>query len=232
MQQKRISTFISKIICISLLLSAATNIQAQKVTTNNIALPKDTTRLFTHIAFSVDAISAAQQLFVDYGQYEAALRISLRNKYFPIIEVGYAQADSEEPLSKMHYNTKAPYGRIGVDYNVLKIKDDNYRLYVGARYAFTAFRYSVKHPDITDPVYKTTVPFQLVNIQNQTHWVEAVFGVDAKIWGPLRLGWTVRYKQTIVNTSSNNTGNPWYIPGYGKMKGAPFGGTFNLILEI
>ena len=63
------------------------------------------------------------------------------------------------------------------------------------------------------------------------HWMEAVFGVDAKIAGPLRLGWSVRYRRRIAH-DDGNIGKTWYVPGYGKQGGSRLGGTFNIIFEI
>jgi len=58
-----------------------------------------------------------------------------------------------------------------------------------------------------------------------------VFGVDATIWGPIHLGWSVRYRQRI-SYDNGMLGNSWYVPGYGKDGNSCFGGTFNVILEI
>jgi hypothetical protein len=55
-------------------------------------------------------------------------------------------------------------------------------------------------------------------------------GVDAKIWGPLHLGWSVRYHLKL-STKEGEHGNVWYIPGYGK-RGSAMGGTFNVGFEF
>jgi len=63
------------------------------------------------------------------------------------------------------------------------------------------------------------------------HWLEGVVSVDAKIWGPLRLGWSVRYRKRLFY-SDGEAGNCWYVPGYGKQGGTRLGGTFNVTIEI
>lgn len=231
MQRTHTYTSISKNICISVLLLLSTTVQAQ-IPKKIFEQPKDSTRFLRHVAVSADLVGPLQLLLSDYGQYEAAARVSLRNKYFPVVELGYGQADSEDITTHLHYTCKAPYGRIGLDVNMLKNKDDDYRLYVGARYGYTSFKYTVNHPGITDPVYDTQLPFNLNDISNQYHWLEAVMGVDVKLWGPLRMGWSVRYKHRIASSANTEAGNPWYVPGFGKPKATPIGGTFLITVEI
>ena len=131
----------------------------------------------------------------------------------------------------MRYKTSAPYGRIGIDFNLLKNKDDIYRLYAGVRYAYTSWKYDLEYPVLTDPVWGGTVEYGGKDIKCHYHWAEAVFGVDATIWGPIHLGWSVRYRQRI-SYDNGMLGNSWYVPGYGKDGNSCFGGTFNVILEI
>ena len=230
MLKTRISTYISKSICISLLLIAPFAGMAQRPKKIQPP-PKDTTNFFRHVAVSADLVGLAQLQFSDYGQYELAARVSLRDRYFPIIELGYGKADSEDPGSQLHYTSKAPYGRIGVDFNMMKNKHDDYRLYVGFRYAYTSFKYSVDHPGIVDPVWGSKDTFQLTDISSNFHWLEGVIGVDAKIYGPFRLGWSVRYKRRLTN-SKDAAGNAWYVPGFGKYGDGRLGGTFNVIVEL
>lgn len=53
---------------------------------------KDTIPLFRGLAVSGDLVGIAQLAFGDYGQYEVALRVNLKDKYFPIIELGYGKS--------------------------------------------------------------------------------------------------------------------------------------------
>ena len=193
--------------------------------------PSDTIPLFRGVALSADLAGIAQMAFSDYGQYEAALRINLKDKYFPIIELGYGKADAENVISKLSYKTSAPYGRIGIDFNLMKNKHDIYRIYGGVRYAYTSFKFDVEGHDITDPVWGDHVESSAKDVKANYHWLEAVFGLDAKIWGPIRLGWSFRYKRRLIH-DDGNIGNTWYVPGYGKQGGTRLGGTFNVAFEL
>lgn len=224
--QKNIFTYISSI-AISLLLLLCTAANAKSGT----EVKTDTVPLFKGFAVSVDIAGPAQMLLGDYGQYEAALRINLKDKYFPIFELGLGKADHENDLTQISYKTSAPYARIGVDFNLLKNKHDIYRLFAGVRYAFTSFKYDLSHPGVTDPVWGDTAPYNAQDVKCSYQWFEAVIGVDAKMWGPVHLGWSVRYRSRL-SYDDGALGNSWYVPGYGKSGGSNIGGTFNVTIDI
>lgn len=218
-------------IVLSLLVINNIQISAQQKGKQIAETPSDTIPLFRGVALSADLAGIAQMAFSDYGQYEAALRINLKDKYFPIIELGYGKADAENVISKLSYKTSAPYGRIGIDFNLMKNKHDIYRIYGGFRYAYTSFKFDVEGHDITDPVWGDYVEYSAKDVKANYHWLEAVFGLDAKIWGPIRLGWSFRYKRRLIH-DDGNIGNTWYVPGYGKQGGTRLGGTFNVAFEL
>lgn len=186
----------------------------------------------TTLEVSVDALGAVQRLVSSYGQYEAALRWNLNDKYFPIVEVGIGDADKEEETTKLHYTTTAPYGRLGVDLNMLRDKHDDYRVYVGIRAAYTSFKYDLASTeDITDPVWGGSHPVDVQGEKCSYLWAELVGGVQAKIWGPLHLGWSIRYKNRL-HQKYGDAGEPWYVPGFGKRGSSRLGGEFNVIFAF
>lgn len=192
----------------------------------------DTTRFFRGLQVMADVVGPIQLAVSDYGQYEAALRINLKDKYFPVFELGYGTANHEDdPVTHVAYKTSAPYGKVGMDFNIMKNKHDIYRVYIGARYAFTTFKYDVASPVLTDPVWKDPAAIQLNNISASYHWAELLFAVDAKIWGPLHLGWSVRYRRRLAH-NDGESGNVWYVPGFGKTGNSRLGGTFNIIINL
>lgn len=224
--QRNISSYISSIaISIMLLCAMAANAQEKNIE------KKDSVSFFRGFAVSVDLVGPIQMLTGDYGQYEAALRINLKDKYFPVLELGIGKTDHDNDVTQISYKTTAPYAKIGVDFNLLKNKHDIYRLYAGVRYAFTSFKYDLSHPEITDPVWGGTAQYSAEGVQCNYHWIEALIGVDAKIWGPLHLGWSLRYKSRI-SYNDGDLGNSWYVPGFGKTGSSTIGGTFNVAIDI
>lgn len=198
---------------------------------DSVEIKNDSVPLFNGIAVSVDLVGPMQMVFGNYGQYEAALRINLKDRYFPIVELGIGKADHNDDATDITYKTSAPYAKIGVDFNLLKNKHDIYRLFAGARYAFTSFKYDLSHPGMTDPVWGGMAPYEGYGIKCSYQWLEIVIGVDAKMWGPVHLGWSVRYRSRLSH-NDGTMGNTWYVPGFGKAGSSSLGGTFNIAIDI
>ena len=100
---------------------------------------------------------------------EIAVQANLKNRFLPVIEVGYGKADAINDGNNLHYKTSAPYFRIGMDYNVFYKKTHlpGY-LYVGLRYGMSSFSYdvdgpSMESPFIDNPLYIARTPIPGVN---------------------------------------------------------------------
>lgn len=240
MPRKSISSFISRSIVCSLLLLAATVVCAQrsphrtpKEEQERLRMKQidDSIPLFRGVQVKTDLVGLVQKAVSSYGQYEVGVRVNLKDKYFPVIELGYGKADDTNDVTQTTYKTSAPYGRIGIDFNILKNKHDIYRLYAGVRYAYTSFKFDVDHAPLIDPVWGGETPFIAHDVKAYYHWAEIGAGLDAKIYGPLHLGWSIRYKRRIAH-DDGTVGNVWYVPGFGKQGGSRIWGTFDLMFEL
>ncbi len=230
-------------------LLAPLNVSAQK---KKDKAEKDTVQVpfFHGIAVHADLIGLIQMKYSDHGQYEVGLRINLKDRYFPAFEMGYGKGDeTENYVEESWCKAKAPYFRVGCDFNLLRDKHDIYKLFVGFRYAFTGFNYDMtvleeftsdETPttdadlDATDEqedVATTREYVEYDGLKSRYHWLEAVFGVDAKVFGPIHLGWDIRYRRAITKTF-DEAGRPWYIPGFGNKKRAGFAANFNLTISF
>src|SRR5574344_1577034 len=110
---KNISTYISRItISIAVLLMAPQFAIAQNKKLQDgkrlMVQKNDTTALFMGFSVSADIVGPAMLLFGDYGQYEGALRINLKDKYFPIIELGYGKCDHIEERTNIRATVCTP----------------------------------------------------------------------------------------------------------------------------
>ena len=228
-RRKFISYYI-QILCISLLLM----IPAAKASAQMklFSLQKDSIPMFRGFAVSFDLVGMALMQFSDHGEYEGALRLNLHDEWFPIIEAGYGKADhNRDEVTGITYRTKAPYFRLGIDKNLLKDKHGPNRLYAGLRYGFTSYKVDLEHDHFPDPVWQWDTGFGVEGEPCSYHWLEIVMGVDAKIYGPFHLGWSVRYRRRVAH-NDGRIGRTWYVPGYGLDGGIPIGGTFNVIIDI
>ncbi len=187
---------------------------------------------FQGFTLSADIFGPVMYAFSDYGNAEGALRLNLKNTYFPVFEVGYAKCETTDDNTDITYKTAAPYVRIGIDYNVLKDKWQDNRLYVGLRYGFSSFTYDMSGPDMTDPIWHGTAPFRYEGMKSTSHWAEIVFGVQVKIWSKFHMGWSVRYKKPL-KIGQEIYAQPYYVPGYGTtVSESCWGGTYNLIFDL
>ena len=137
--------------------------------------------LFQGFTLSADILGPIIYLFSDYGSTEAALRLNLKNTYFPIIEVGYGKCKSTDVETNISYSTSAPFFRAGIDFNILKNKYMDNRLYVGARFGLSSFKFDMSGPNMTDPT-AITMPSLPVVGWNSSLAYKSRYGATS-IWG-------------------------------------------------
>ena len=193
---------------------------------------RDSVPFFQGVAVSVDLAGAAQLQLSDYGQLEAALRVNLHNQYFPTFEVGLGKASHEDDqVTGISYRTKAPYFRLGADVNLMKKKHIGNRIFAGVRYACTYYKVDMDRQNFPDPVWKWDTGFGVRDEKCNQHWAEVLLGIDAKVAGPLHLGWSVRYRKRLFHDDGQQE-KTWYVPGYGIQESTRLGYTFNLTIDI
>ena len=228
-QRPHISTFISRLSVSLLLLVMALPSQAQL---KMFRLERDSIPFFRGFAVSFDLVGPAMLMLSDHGEYEGALRINLHDQWFPIFELGIGRATHKnDEVTEISYKTTAPYFRIGMDWNILKKKHGPNRMYAGFRYAFTSYKVDIIRENLPDPVWKSAAGFGVEGMACNMHWMEAVFGIDAKVFGPLHLGWNVRYKRRLFH-NDGDLGTTWYVPGFGTQGSTKLGAAFNVIIDI
>ena len=187
---------------------------------------------FAGLSLSADFAGAFLAATRGVGNYEAALRLNLKNTYFPVVELGWGVCDQISDATQLHYKLRAPYGRIGVDYNVKKDKQSLNRVFVGLRYGYSNYVYDLYSGGLVDMRWKTTVPFQYLDQSGSAHWGEAVFGLQTSLWKFVHLGWSVRYRLRIAEQQAA-AGRAWYVPGLGRnIGGSNFAGTFQLVFDL
>ena len=228
--QHPICIFFSRaILSVLLYIGSTAAAQAQQKT---FVVEKDSIPFFNGMQLSFDLVGPAMRAIGSTGEIEGALRFNLHDQYYPIVELGYGMANHEnDDITGLTYKTQAPYFRFGCDINLLKNKHSANKFYGGVRYAFTYYNVDISRTDITDPVWGGNTSFAIDAASCNQHWIEVVFGIDAQVWGPLHLGWNVRYKRRLSHKDAP-IGNTWYIPGYGKYGDTRVGANFNIIFDI
>lgn len=192
---------------------------------------EDSTAIVNGFQVNVDLVGVGQSMLSDKKYYEASARMSIKDWLFPTIELGYGTTDYHEVESNVYYSCSAPYGRLGFDVNILKDRHDDYQVFVGARAAYTNFKFDVSAPTAVDPVFGGNANYDVKDAKCNYLWAELLIGVDARIVGPVHLGWTMRYKNKL-HSSYEGIDKAWYVPGYGNDDSTGFGATFNVGINI
>ena len=226
-----ISSYISRL-AVSLLLLVVGMSSTQAQVTKMFTMEKDSIPLFCGLAVSFDLVGPATLMLSDHGEYEGALRVNLHDQWFPIFELGVGRANHEnDEVTGLTYKTTAPYFRLGMDWNILRKKHQPNRMYAGFRYAFTSYNVDIIRENLPDPVWQTKTGFGVEGMSRNMHWMELVLGIDAKVFGPLHLGWTVRYKRRLFH-NDGTLGATWYVPGFGINDKENLAANFNVIIDI
>lgn len=169
----------------------------------------------------------------DATSAEVQVEVNLKNRYIPVVEIGYASYDATDDETDIHYETSAPYFRIGMNYNFLFKKP--YLpgfLYGGIRIGYTSFSYDVSAPDMVSANWAyPTIAYSYDGVKGNVSWMEFLCGIKVKIYNRFYMGWSLRYRVLLSSKKAENS-EPWYIPGYGTNNSTKFGATYSLIYEL
>lgn len=234
---------------VGLSVSATAQEDQQKKKQDEIERPslidQSTVPFFNGIFIGYDLLGPIYKVYSDdYLTTEFSIDVNLKNRIFPVLELGYGNTNKWSD-NGIQYKTKAPYFRLGADYNFLYKKHKNNHLTVGLRYAFTTFDFDIdnlsledgvwgdqiQNPGIHDDVWNESFPMDKKSLSSSMHWLEFVVGVRTSIWKNLYMGWSLRFKYRL-SIQENDFGDPWYVPGFGINKGTRFGVNYSIIYRI
>ena len=233
MKRPLISTYIIALVALSSLLLWPANLHAPAKKT--LAADKNAEpELYQGVSVGVDVFGFLNQaLGSDIMTTEASVEANLLNKFFPVVELGYASINTTNDETDIFYKTSAPFFRVGLNYNVFHKKPHLPGYFtVGLRYGFSSFKYDVQAPDLVDPNWgHTSIPVSYSAQKTNASWAELVLGLRANVYKGFYTGFTVRYRARLSMTEHENS-EPYFIPGYGRGKPNNFGITYNIIYKL
>lgn len=197
-----------------------------------LSLPKMKYPLFESVSVGLNIWDPVMRIFgQDYGLADARIELSLHNRYKPVFEMGLGQAKHRaDDNSYVYHSPMSVYFRLGCDYNFLYNSTPDYQFFGGLRYGFSPFKWSLSDVKVDVPYWDETATFDIPSQNATAGWLEVVFGLKVKLWGPISAGWTFKYHK-ILHESKSKYGEPWYIPGYGSRSGAVTG-SFSIIYTL
>ncbi|HPW90486.1 MAG TPA: DUF6048 family protein [Paludibacteraceae bacterium] len=183
----------------------------------------------------VDLASPIMGLIADKGVLtgEGGFDLNLSNRFFPILELGYASVNSQA-INGSNYAATAPFMRLGMNFNLLKTKDKegkpkphrNYA-YIGLRYGMSVVNYELANVPITRDYWNESQLLSWSGKNAYAGWSELTAGVRVDMAKGFTMGWSVRLK-LFLHSSLDEKQTLWYVPGYGNSAGNSF--TLNYIL--
>ena len=198
------------------------------------ASQKENVTFFQGLSVGADISGLLNKAFGgDYQYGDISLQANLKNRYLPIIEVGYGKIDVTNEDTKIHFSTAAPYVRVGMDYNMMSKKPHlpGY-IYLGGRIGFTPMKYDYEAPTLIDPNWEgLEIPIDYHDVKSNVTWFEFVVGLKAHVFKRFSMGWSIRYHSRLKMTKNENS-EPHYIPGFGKGGRTNFGVAYNLIYDL
>lgn len=210
------------------LLSAVTGLMAQMRAPTS---PSDSV-VFRGFSAHLDIASPLMGIAVDKGVITGEIQfdVNLRNKFFPIVEVGYAAIEHVADNGAT-YRAGAPFWRLGLNYNVLKTKreDGSEKLnrhypFVGLRYGMSVVNYELSSVPLARDYWGETDALAWHGRHAYAGWLELLAGVRVDLVNGFTMGWSVRIN-LLLHSSLDNKELLWYVPGYGRSSGTQF--TFN-----
>ncbi len=157
--------------------------------------------------------------------YEMGLNINLLQRYFPTIELGYAQAN--QTLTAGTFNGKGGFARVGLDLSALKKqKESPHKLLVGLRVGTAVQDYTMTDLTLHDTYWQTT-PTTTIHDLRCDVWGEIVAGIQVQVYKDFYMGLAARLK-VLFTRGKEGQPTAFYIPGYGYKDDMNFG--FNYYL--
>jgi len=180
------------------------------------------------ISFGVNIGRFSDYVFMpDRVSYESALNVNVSNKFYGVIEAGYATTNLKK--DNYGYLSEGYFVKAGMDKNLLKKYPSDF-LGIGFRIGNAQFSHSASNITIESEHWNTTQS----SVENNAHsfyWFEVSFGIKGEIFKNLYLGWSGLVK--INMTSIDDTFTPYNIPGFGKYSGTvKLGVNYFIIYQI
>jgi hypothetical protein len=181
---------------------------------DSVIVKRDTVKhryLPTGLRIGVDVLSLVRsQVRDDFSGWEINGDVDF-HRYF--LAVDYGQWARTLNGDSSHYVNDGRYFRVGIDVNFLKKDPERNMFFLGLRYGHANFSesLSLSSYDKVWGLYERDYN----NPSVKSRWFELVTGIKVKIWKPIWMGYTARFKFGL-KSSGDNEMLSHDIPGYGR----------------
>ena len=144
--------------------------------------------------------------------YEMAMNVRLKNRFYPTLELGYALAEcgADGAQHKGH----GGFARLGMDLAIVKKGATENNLLVGLRVGGAYQNYDLTNVQLQTDYWQSNS----IDFYNQNRfdcWGEIVVGCQVYLWKGLHMGWYGRVKLLFTRNVAEEQVLPYYVPGLG-----------------
>ncbi len=145
---------------------------------------------------------------------EIIMDVEWRKSHFLVVEGGLLRVDVKKETHV--YQADGYFVRIGPDFNILERNPDNPNdvILASLRYGYGKLNHEAPYVLIPDPYWgdrETTISSE----NYRAHWLEAGIGLKTEIWRSIFMGWSLRGRLMLSDTSSPAM-DPYFISGFGR----------------
>lgn len=197
---------------ISLLVLVVSSAAAQKSdTTRTKSDTVKTSYLPTGLRIGTDLLALIRsQVRDDFSGWEINGDVDF-NRYY--LAIDYGQSSRTLAGDSSNYTNDGRYFRVGVDVNFLKKDPERNMFFLGIRYGRSSFSESLSIQS-----YDQVWGLHSQNFSNpsvKSRWFELVGGIKVKVWKPIWMGYTARFKFGL-KSNGDDAMLSHDIPGYGR----------------
>jgi len=146
--------------------------------------------------------------------FEVTADMHVKGNFFAVSEAGWLNVNLNR--QDFHYRQNGFYGKLGIDFNLLKSRRpySNDIVYAGARYAFSTFNHRANRVIIPGHFWGDAQNQIIPKNHMTAHWAEILLGVKAEVLTNLYISLTFRGK-FLLSPPKDKYSTPYLIPGYG-----------------
>ena len=144
--------------------------------------------------------------------YELAINVRLKNRFYPTLELGYALAECGADGAQ--HKGLGGFARIGLDLAVVKKGATENNLLAGVRLAGAYQNYDLTNVCVQTDYWQTS-GWNFYDQNRFDCWGEVVVGCQVYLWKGLHMGWFGRIKLLMTRNAKEGNVLPYYVPGLG-----------------
>lgn len=144
--------------------------------------------------------------------YEMAINVRLKNRFYPTLELGYALAECGADGAQ--HKGQGGFARLGMDLAIVKKGETEDNFLIGLRFGGAYQNYDLTNVQVQTNYWQSN-PIDFYDQNSFDCWGEIVAGCQVYLWKGLHMGWYGRVKLLFTNNAAEGNVLPYYVPGLG-----------------